>query len=323
MPCSRARPAEHCSAVWLRLAAALGFLAALAPAATARADAGTDFVNDSLFHVFSGTRTVARLIGSDPNLLLGTALVDANATLSVTMIRQDVATVGGTLVIRSGPPKTTSVVAALNIAGSADAWTGVVNIGTNALVVACGPSVDANAVYSRLANQARFASNNLVWDRAGLTSSAAQADTRHLTAVAVVLNRDDSATDPKPAFLTVFDATPDANFAVAVNTQSILVKYTYYGDADLNGVVDERDLDRFSTGYSDQRSAAPRGLVGWAWGDFDNNGSIDERDLDLFSTAYSNHGAPLSSGAVPEPATLMLLATWLGLLAGRRRPASR
>ena len=101
-------------------------------------------------------------------------------------------------------------------------------------------------------------------------------------------------------FLTKFDSTPDANWAVTVNKNAVLVKYTYYGDADLNGIVDERDLDRFSTGYADQRAgAASKGLKGWAWGDFDNNGTIDERDLDLFSTAYSKHGTPLAPGAAP------------------------
>jgi hypothetical protein len=138
-----------------------------------------------------------------------------------------------------------------------------------------------------------------------------------VTAVAVVLNRNDNV-DGSPSFLSTFDPTPDANVAVAVNTQSVLVKYTYYGDADLNGVVNEQDLDRFSTGYSDQRSATPKSLVGWAWGDFNNDGTIDERDLDLFSTAYSLHGAPLSPTSIPEPATLVLLGLAISASARRR-----
>jgi len=117
---------------------------------------------------------------------------------------------------------------------------------------------------------------------------------------------------------------------VTVDTHSILVKYTWYGDADLNGIVDERDLDRFSTGYSDQRAGgASKGLAGWAWGDFDNNGQIDERDLDLFSTAYSIHGGPLApdaigQAAVPEPASLAALAGAAlcgALRRGSRRPS--
>jgi len=104
---------------------------------------------------------------------------------------------------------------------------------------------------------------------------------------------------------------------VAVDRNSVLVKFTWYGDADLNGIVDERDLSRFATGYSDQRSPTPVGIGGWAWGDFDNNGTIDERDLALFATAYSNHGGPLSPGTVPEPVTALILALG-GCMALRR-----
>ena len=279
----------------------------------------TGVSNSGLLDV-AGTGGVALLeyVKDEAATLTGEVRVEANAVLGLRKLVQRKLTVAGVLRI-DGPSKTISVLNSLSIAGGTDAWTGTVDIGRNALVVSCGPFGDANVVYQQLVNQARFASDNLVWDRPGLTSTAAQADTRHLTTVAVVLNRDDSSPG-SPAFLSNFDATPDANLAVAVDTRSVLVKYTYYGDADLNGIVDERDLDRFSTGYSDQRSASPKGLTGWAWGDFDNNGSIDERDLDLFSTAYSMHGGPLGPANVPEPATLTMFLGAMVCGALRRRP---
>jgi hypothetical protein len=42
----------------------------------------------------------------------------------------------------------------------------------------------------------------------------------------------------------------------------------------------------------------------------------------MFSTAYANHGGPLSPGAVPEPAALMLIGLGLAALAGRRNRES-
>jgi hypothetical protein len=245
--------------------------------------------------------------------------VQTGTSLSATVIRQDTLDIQGTgTVTLRGGSKTTSVLNVLNIAGGAlgdpNLPTATMDIGNKALVVQAAG--DANVVYNRLVLQARYASDNQNWDLAGLTSTKARGDGN--TGVAVVLNRDDS-TGGAPAFMSSFDATPDANLAVSVDNRSILVKYTWYGDADLNGIVDERDLSRFSTGYADQRSASPLGLTGWAWGDFNNDGTIDERDLAMFSTAYANHGGPLSPGAVPEPGTLVLIGLGLAALrAGRR-----
>ena len=283
----------------------------------ADANRRTDIASEGFFHVTAGVHAVGEVVSPDASLLAGAVTVEAGASLTARRIAQQQATIAGTLRLQ-GPARTTSVLNSLNIAGATNAWTGTLDIQSNALVVACASGVEANAAYARLVNQARYASNNMVWDRAGLTSTSAQADTRHVTAVAVVLNRDDSSPG-SPAFLSAFNQTADANLAVAVDRNASLVKYTYNGDADLNGIVDERDLDRFSTGYSDQRSATPKGLTGWAWGDFDNNGTIDERDLDLFSTAYSLHGAPLSSSAVPEPGTLVLLGAVGSIAAFQRR----
>ena len=48
----------------------------------------------------------------------------------------------------------------------------------------------------------------------------------------------------------------------------------------------------------------------WAMGDFDGNGTVNGADLDVVLSNY-NQSLSASSAAVPEPATLLLLAAGL------------
>lgn len=89
---------------------------------------------------------------------------------------------------------------------------------------------------------------------------------------------------------------------------------TAFGDANLDGLVDNSDLTTVQTNF---------GLAGgWAMGDFNGDGLIDSSDV---STLAANFGfeapaAPLSLGAaIPEPASFALLCGSLLVLA-RRRP---
>ena len=66
---------------------------------------------------------------------------------------------------------------------------------------------------------------------------------------------------------------------------SVLVRFTYYGDADLNGVVDLGDFDAWLFGYQNQ-STVPHD---WANGDFDYNRSIDISDFDAWLGSYQAH----------------------------------
>ncbi len=109
-------------------------------------------------------------------------------------------------------------------------------------------------------------------------------------------------------------------------TQSILVKYTYYGDANLDGQVDISDLGALATAW--QTSAV------WSQGDFDYSGFVDISDLGKLATNWQlGVGSPLGPSfdealasvglagvSVPEPSTLGLLSLGVVGLLKRRRP---
>jgi len=101
-------------------------------------------------------------------------------------------------------------------------------------------------------------------------------------------------------------------------TSKVRVAATYYGDADLNGVVDTVDFNILASKFSQA------GV--WAEGDFDYNGTVDTVDFNLLASNFGKPGV-LASGAaaslgaiVPEPVSFATFATLAagGLL--RRRP---
>jgi hypothetical protein len=66
----------------------------------------------------------------------------------------------------------------------------------------------------------------------------------------------------------------------------VLVKYTYYGDTDFNGVVNFDDYSRTDAGFNGNRS-------GWINGDFDGNGVVNFDDYSLIDLAFNTQGAAL------------------------------
>jgi hypothetical protein len=150
------------------------------------------------------------------------------------------------------------------------------------------------------------------WIRAGLvggnglyTSSAGTGGVNNLATLGVVT----------PDFGSGFPEF--ASFeGVAVGLADVIVKYTYFGDTNLDGKVDATDFNRVVNGFTN-------GLTGWHNGDSNYDGVVNGLDYQLMLSALVGQGAsfaPLDGGggAIPEPAGLVAIAG-VGVLLGRRR----
>ncbi len=100
-----------------------------------------------------------------------------------------------------------------------------------------------------------------------------------------------------------------------VTPDDVLVKYTYIGDGNLDGLVSFDDYVGMDNAFF--------GLIpnlGWATGDINFDGVINFDDYTVVDQAFFFQGAPLGGeangvAAVPEPGT-WLLAVLLALAAG-------
>jgi hypothetical protein len=143
------------------------------------------------------------------------------------------------------------VVNTVSLSGSA-----VLNLNDNAMIIR-GSTVTAAA------NLLQLGFNGGNWNGAGgITSGNAASDPNDLTALGYASNADLGLT----SFGGVTGLTP----------ADVLVKYTYYGDANLDGQVDIGDLGLLAGAW--QQSGK-----GWFDGDFTYNNTVDIGDLGLLA----------------------------------------
>jgi hypothetical protein len=115
----------------------------------------------------------------------------------------------------------------------------------------------------------------------GIISSAAALNSNRLTGLAILQNNKGDGT-PIQSHL---NGQP-----LSVNT--ILVKYTFNGDADISGSIDADDYFQTDSGFAKK-------LTGYRNGDFDLNSEVDADDYFLIDRAYSGQAQVLGT-AIPS-----------------------
>lgn len=153
------------------------------------------------------------------------------------------------------------------------------------------------------------------WNGPGIVSSAAALDPLDSTAIGVA--------EASALGLTTFHGE-------SVDGTALVFKYTYFGDANLDGIVNATDLGKMAIAWQTPGS--------WSAGDFNYDGFVDVNDLYLMSLNwYAGIEAPLGppslvdalqsigiNQAIPEPGILPVAAIACVLLRQRRmhRPTS-
>ena len=226
---------------------------------------------------------------------------------------------GGRVEMSGGGLGATLVTRILQV-GSSGALKGEFDIGDDALVVdyAGGSPIGAIGAY------VKNGYNGGSWDGKFIDSAVAAADPTKATAVGFGETSD---------LLGLSGAQTGQFMGRPVDATAVLVRFTLYGDANLDGAVDFNDMARLAQNYNSSGKL-------WAHGDFTFDGVVDFNDMARLAQNYntslpeaamallpaavqSDVSAAFAAAHVPEPgaAGAALLAGTIALAGRRRRGA--
>jgi len=193
------------------------------------------------------------------------------------------------------------------------------------------PANDSSPTLSELANVSDMVRSGATgaWTGKGITSSYIATQTPNLnngTALGTIRN----VLDPTAAFGGGNTALYPTFDGYTLPGNETLVKYTWYGDADLDGKLTSFDFALLDAGFAGTKQLD--NSSGWFFGDFDYNGLVDANDYASMNAGYiaytTGGGTPAvpANSQLPEPSTLVLGGLGLiGLLTAyrRRRPTGK
>jgi hypothetical protein len=158
--------------------------------------------------------------------------------------------------------------------------TGTLDLSSNDLVVHTTPLATIDGYVASGYNHGS-------WTGFGITSSAAAADAAHLHALGTVDNNLSSG-----GTTTLFNGNKPFDLLTPLANDTI-IKYTYVGDANLDGKVDGSDYSLIDGGYASHGS-----LTSWYNGNFNYDAVVDGSDYALIDNSFNNQGS-----AVPAVVT--------------------
>lgn len=162
--------------------------------------------------------------------------------------------------------------------------TATLDLGDNAMILHYAPAQEAaeKSLISGLLTKG-YASG--AWNGTGIDSSAAADDPTHNTALGWFDQNEMGVT------------SINGDSADVADGNEIVVKYTLYGDADLDGTVRSSDSSAISFGVQ-------MGYTGWGFGDFNYNGITD----DAADSQFLRNNATLSLSQLHDVSTLQVQA---------------
>jgi fibronectin-binding autotransporter adhesin len=290
------------------------------------------FLNSTNVTVSTGATLIANgILSTDTLTSSGTVNFGANTGTTVVAVTLGSLNINGGGLVTLNPAtsngsRTVLVTSALAISGSPGTWTGKLDLNNNDMIVKNGNLANVVSLVT-----SGFNAHSGYWNGNGIVSTSAATNTTYLTTLGAIQNMDSKG---NPIYGTggtygLFDGQ-------SPTTADVLVKYTYYGDADLNGVVNGSDYAKIDMGFQMH-------LTGWLNGDFNYDGVVNGSDYALIDNAYNQQGSGLSqiakgallaadssvvaqttSTQVPEPGVAMLCgaAAIVGLLRRRRKQAA-
>jgi subtilisin family serine protease/subtilisin-like proprotein convertase family protein len=263
------------------------------PAAGILVDAGGGLNNEVV--VRGGDLKVdSRAIGG----VLKTTVV-AGTRLSTSRLERGAHVLGDNSQVVLLPGGGTSLVTSLSLGTGS-----TLDITNNALVVDYSGASPAATIREQILAGRGGAGVEASWNGTGITSSAAA------TAI-------QTAPGSRSVGFAENASLPLGRYAdfrgLAVDDTAVLIAYTYTGDANLDGVVNDNDVTVVGAMYAPGVANA-----NWASGDFDFNGFVDDDDVTLLGAFYD----PLASPAVVAWSPDHAMAATAGLVFAAWTPGS-